>query len=121
MTDEKITIAIVEACPGLAEIDEDNGGCFWSAPKDPFVIFDPLNDSKAMRAAIGTLKSDGSWSEFIWWLEIVVNIGHLKDGYRYSDYDYLALIQSTERQKAEAFLRTVKKWNRGEAVKKEDE
>ena len=96
MTDEQINIAIAEAC-GWKKLSEYNGA--WGRDlQRTYLLPDYCNDLNAMHEAekvFGEVYSIKSY-EYEDWLQSI--IGH--------DQTWRA----TARQRAEAFLRTINKW-----------
>lgn len=110
MTPEAQQIAIVKACPLIAEIDRDNGGCFWKKP-DPFVIFDPLNDLNAIHEAENQL-SNLEHQQFCLFLH--KSIMGTMDDFDINGTCNLEcvsrVVKATAAQRAEAFLRAKGLW-----------
>lgn len=108
MNPEAQRIAIAEACPKVAFIKTD-GVPYWRYKEEPaydsdrFVQceFDPLNDLNAMHEAEKVL-TDDQW--FKYWLFL---------GGDWNDsglIGYSSMLHATAAQRAEAFLRTIGKW-----------
>lgn len=95
MTDEKINIAIAEACGWKGNlIDRDMEGNLW--PRD---IPSYCNDLNAMHVAEETLGDPAIRREYSSILGCLVK-----------GYICLDAIYATARQRAEAFLKTIGKW-----------
>ena len=103
MTDEQINAAIAEACGIVAQ---ENWGPVYKTP-DGWVVDCPqfATDLNAMHEAEKVL-APKNWDRFSerWWNYY----HHLLDG------DVHKTIHATARQRAEAFLRTLGKWEEGE-------
>lgn len=103
MTTDEMRIAIAEACPSIAEIDEDNGGTFWKRP-DPFVIFDPLNDLNAMHEVENKLQPD-EFPEYLRRLQVITQSEHCFDV-----ENRFFICHATAPERAEAFLKVKGLW-----------
>lgn len=100
MSDQEINIAIAEACPTIVGLGAD--GIYYL--RAGLVEFDPCNDLNAMHEAEGTLTKQQQ-EEYDYQLsEITASI----TGERWS------LLHANARQRAEAFLRTIGKWEEAE-------
>jgi hypothetical protein len=98
MTPEKQRIAIAEACG----IKDPWRGCYWARG-----VGDYLNDLNAMREAEQTLweKDWTSRHDFVDELARIISPTH---GYHHQSG--VDLLDATAAQRAEAFLRTINKW-----------
>ena len=90
MNDQEINIAIAEACPTIVGLGAD--GIYYL--RTGLVEFDPCNDLNAMHEAEMSLENPDSYEE---WLASVCG------GPEY-------LFHASARQRAEAFLRAIGKW-----------
>jgi len=106
MTNEQINIAIAEAC-GHINVRMWGGSCIASAGISTDGIYwgsygvpDYCNDLNAMHEAVRTLKS----RERITYSDLLHQIAG------YHSYD---VSEATARQRAEAFLKTIGKWEGG--------
>jgi hypothetical protein len=104
MTDEQINAAIAEACGWRKE----DGVYMWTVNKIDCTypeLWDWCNDLNAMHEAEKVL-APKNWNRFSekWWNYY----HHLLDG------DVQKTIHATARQRAEAFLRTLGKWEDAE-------
>lgn len=126
MSPEKHRIAIAEACgwkienygpkgyenlywrlrkpDGTYRIDDCTGE-EWSRTVFSRLVPDYLTDLNATHDAVSTLPSDGSWTRFLEELENVTNCA----GQPASTYNFI-MVNATAAQRAEAFLRTIGKW-----------
>lgn len=96
MTPEKQRIAIARACPGVVTVGAHSPDTFFFSRSGWAVEFDPLNDLNAMHEAESTIRGDhDKWA---------VYLHHL------SAISYYCRVYSTAAQRAEAFLRTISKW-----------
>lgn len=107
MTPERQRIAIAEACgwtisDGIGDWISPIDGCAYCDNAIP----DYLNDLNAMHEAEGTmeLQTSGRYAE--WLTDVVKN----KTGLPWVDAGSFAHIHATAAQRAEAFLRTIGKW-----------
>ena len=109
MTNEQMNIAIAETCGWK------NYGFGWSHPSLPpqaniygRKLPDYCNDLNAMHEAEPTIKSGSQWLLYVKHLREVTGepIG--------CDLFVCALVSATARQRAEAFLRTIGKWEEAE-------
>jgi hypothetical protein len=110
MTPEQQRIAIAEACGRVQRAD----GFWFPAGKyyGSAGIPDYLNNLNAMREALDTLNDDHQW-QFIQHLnEITRNKDHNDpDDWFIQNTDWSwRMVNATESQRAEAFLRTIGKW-----------
>lgn len=116
MTPEAQRIAIAEACPDVVEWHDDlpywKGS--WSAAgegNEHFAAFDPLNDLNAMHEAERVLTTEQRTQYALL----------LHDATEPAKLSFLArdfmVAHATAAQRAEAFLRTIRKW---EEVKTSD-
>ena len=108
MTDQQINIAIAEHCGfNLEEYRMEEGGINVAA------LPDYCNDLNAMYEAENTLLggpkffSKGGKSTYIWNLKNVCAFGKNLN----MDKNFYLMIHIPARQRAEAFLKTVGKWN----------
>ena len=101
MTDEQINIRIAEACGWFFMYDS------WHYPNgaEAITIPDYLNDLNAMHEAEKILKDDQNLD----YSEHLENTTVISMGTNYHCY-LQRLISATARQRAEAFLRTLGKW-----------
>lgn len=107
MTPEKQRIAIAEVC-GFHFIR----GCFYTDPKVPIMaanVPDYPNDLNAMHEAEKTLTNDEWDDKFYHWLGFVVSGGQEEQLWQWRKM----IVHATAAQRAEAFLRTIGKWEDG--------
>lgn len=111
MTDEQINQRIAEAC-GWKIFSKPLTGCGFAAyaksPNgDPSPgVPDYCNDLNSVAEACESVFSESNaWSTFVYKLSKIICAGH------YTDHDTLIMTnRATARQRAEAFLRTLGKW-----------
>lgn len=128
MNPEKQRIAIAEAC-GWTAIEDIDG--FWRAVDASGYVTtdlwisesnvwsagmpDYLNDLNAMRGASDTLNDDQQW-QFVQHLNEITRIKHDSDSDDWFIHrtDWIwRMLNATAAQRAEAFLRTIGKWEEG--------
>jgi hypothetical protein len=113
MTPEAQRIAIAKACPHLVE--KHDGVYYWKGSwssvgegNEHFAVLEPLNDLNAMHEAEKTL-SRNQRAEY--WHEIIKLCN--QDARLLNDFDRVGIfyqLHATAAQRAEAFLRTIEKW-----------
>jgi hypothetical protein len=108
MTDEQINISIAEACGWKYEKNETHApdGSFWWSKEPEFPNY--LNDLNAMHEAEATL--DFEQAE-LFEDELYDVIFKNNDGLENPLSCRFSVWHATSRQRAEAFLKTIKKWN----------
>ena len=118
MNDSQINIAIAEACGWTLVKDDPNFHEYWEHPKDgrkigvaanPSPFPDYCNDLNAMHEAEHRLcKLEFGWRTYADALEDVVGV----NGWWaiMGEADKRLVLHATARQRAEAFLRTLGKW-----------
>ena len=109
MTDEQINIAIAEACgwarirlplagPRLASPMMQKSPMYCASIPDTEPSPNYCNDLNAIHEAeLATFKTGGAWGEYFDYLSIVCDLGNDP-------------ITATARQRSEAFLKTIGKW-----------
>jgi hypothetical protein len=105
MSPEKQRIAIAEAC-GWRKAEPPNTPVWWKNGEwvsNVYDLPDYLNDLNAMHEAEKVLTKDRH-AEFVGWLS-TIQFGFLT----VEEYEW-ATIHATAAQRAEAFLRTIGKW-----------
>jgi hypothetical protein len=107
MTNEKINIAIAEACGWKYENNETHApdGSFWWSKE--LEIPDYCNDLNAMHEAENRLLSnekESYWNQLYDQCDRTV-FSRVEDNYK--------MLHATATQRAEAFLRTINKWEGG--------
>jgi len=109
MTDEQINIAIAEAC-GWKKLSEYNGA--WGRDlQRTYLLPDYCNDLNAMHEAEKTLDDDhlyiyGNILDYITRkVKMPMSYVHKPEAGMYPE-----LFRATARQRAEAFLKTINKW-----------
>ena len=107
MTNEQINIAIAEVCGWKYEKNETHApdGAFWWSKNPEFP--DYCNDLNAMHEAENRLLSDEKES---YWYHLYEKcdrsvFSRVEDNYK--------MIRSSARQRAEAFLKTIGRWEGG--------
>lgn len=127
MKEEQINIAIAEACGWkklTVPLEDDLGPIGdmtttkWKRPSNPYGYVDPTssvpnycNDLNAMREAIMSLPSGVRDNSFTSQLAMVCGFkAHGSDAWSELHQGRCAVINATARQRAEAFLRTLGKW-----------
>lgn len=107
MNAEKQRIAIAEAC-GWHRVKDSPYGISSAAMEydSRLLIPDYLNDLNAMHEAEKALKADDL-------LHVLTYVRHLAIVMRESDEALIGTIHATATQRAEAFLRTIGKWEDG--------
>jgi hypothetical protein len=111
MTNEQINIAIAEACGWEKEFNEDyiNPEFHWIPPYDKYDYADIpnyCNDLNAMHEAESSLNSNQVQDYTLNLLRVTNN-----DGSKfYGTLGCFVHVHATARQRAEAFLKTIGKW-----------
>ena len=104
MTDEQMRIAIAEACPKLLQYR--NGEVQWRYGfEGEDSRADVLNDLNAMQLAVETL-DEKQFAVFCWTLSDILEAFD----WDRSNADLRKVMEATALQRAEAFLRTIRKW-----------
>lgn len=105
MTSEAQRIAIAEACPTLVAKHEHGPGYVWN--RGPLRPFDPLSDLNAMHEVEKTLTLE----EQIGNLSYMTHLRHIIVRDIDKAVEWFNLATATATQRAEAFLRTINKWD----------
>lgn len=111
MTPEKQRIAIAEAC-GWKKSETNGAPVWWKDGQYAyqFDLPDYLNDLNAMHEAENTLLGS-CWSLYLRNLASVCNCLRVEEaGIRWVESDVALVANATSAQRAEAFLRTIGKW-----------
>ena len=111
MKPEAQRIAIAEACGWTSAINsKSRGGIYGLAPHESFLgmttVPGYLNDLNAMHEAIESL----SYQDQVEW---VYKLGEVLGFRNRNEWTEISMIQATAAQRAEAFLRTIGKWEGG--------
>lgn len=97
MTPEAQRIAIAEACPGVFRVI--HGKVYW---KNDDGLCDPLTDLNAMHEAENKITDFSHYARWLKW--IALGLGQIPPRAKWK------VVHCTAAQRAEAFLRTIGKW-----------
>ena len=108
MNNEKQRIAIAEACPSLVMVGPYSPTTFFYRRGLNIEEFDPLNDLNAMHEVEKSLvpSAEFTLSRYMFELSKIVLPAGIKRSGLISEY----IFHATAAQRAEAFLRTIGKW-----------
>ena len=105
MTEEQINIAIQESICGKTNSRDQHGNSIWTDDNGYVISFpDYYNDLNAMRVVVleGMNNGGGAWAKYLEHLRTVCKIPH--------SHVCLALVEASAAQRAEAYLKTIGKW-----------